>query len=238
MVYPSTELVVALDFESADGADQLTHSLKGLPVIYKVGLELFTATGPAWVKQLVASGHRIFLDLKLHDIPNTVAKTILQIDKMGVEFTTIHLCGGNKMLDQIQQQLPKSSKLKILGVSVLTSFKEEDWISNTSLIAKLGSARTIHDSVLHYSTVAHDHPAVAGMVCSTHEVAEIKKKYPELFLMVPGIRPHDFGKDDQERVMTPQEASRVGASAIVVGRPITQAEDPRLITEQILKDLS
>lgn len=128
--------------------------------------------------------------------------------------------------------------MRILGISVLTSFKEEDWISNTSLIAKLGAARSIHDSVLHYSTVAHDHPAIGGMVCSPLEVQEIKKKYPELYLMVPGIRPKNYQKDDQERVMTPQDAASAGASAIVMGRPITQSENPRLVVEQILKDLS
>ena len=123
-------------------------------------------------------------------------------------------------------------------MSVLTSFKEEDWIANTSLIAKLGAARSIHDSVLHYATLAYDHPAIAGMVCSSHEVEEIRKKYPDIYLMVPGIRPQDFAKQDQERVMTPQDASRIGASTIVVGRPITQSPTPRLIAEQILKDLS
>lgn len=233
-----TDLVVALDFESIEQAQKIVTALEGLPVIYKVGLELFTATGSQWVKQLTASGHRVFLDLKLHDIPNTVTKTILQIDKMGVEFTSVHLSGGHKMLDMISDKLPQDSKLKILGISVLTSFKEEDWLSNTSLIAKLGSARSIHDSVLHYSTVAHDHPAISGMVCSSHEVEEIKKKYPELFLMVPGIRPKGYAKDDQERVMTPEDAARVGASAIVVGRPITQSPNPRQMAEQILKDLS
>jgi len=234
----STELVVALDFDTIEAAENIIAALNGLPVIYKVGLELFTATGSLWVKHLIASGHRIFLDLKLHDIPNTVAKTILQIDKMGVEFTTVHLCGGHKMLDMIADQLPASSQLKILGVSVLTSFKEEEWISNTSLIAKLGSGRSIHDSVMHYSTVAHDHPAISGMVCSSLEVEEIRKKYPEQFLMVPGIRLRGANVDDQARVMTPEEAASVGASAIVVGRPITQVEDPRDVAEQILNDLS
>ena len=234
----STELVVALDFETTEEAEKVIKTLDGLPVIYKIGLELFMVAGGLWVKGLTASGKRVFLDLKLHDIPNTVMKAILQIDRMGVEFTTVHLSGGHKMLDMIHDHLPKDSRLKVLGVSVLTSFHEEDWISNTSLIAKLGASRTIHDSVLHYSTVAHDHPAISGMVCSPHEVAEIKKKYPELFLMVPGIRPKDYAKDDQARVMTPEDASRVGAGAIVVGRPIIKAENPRLIVEQILKDLS
>lgn len=232
------ELVVALDVETIDKAESLIQTLKGLPVVYKVGLELFTAAGPQWVKQLTASGHRVFLDLKLYDIPTTVSRTIQQIAAMNVEFTTVHLCGGHKMLDFIHKEFPKGSALKVLGVSVLTSFQEEDWIANASIIAKLGSARTIHDTVLHYSTLANDHPAIAGMVCSSHEVEEVRKKYPDLFLMVPGIRPTDFSHHDQERVMNPQDANRVGASAIVMGRPITQAENPRLITEQILKDLS
>ena len=238
MIRNPTELVVALDFDSIKAAEKIVSALDGLPVVYKIGLELFTATGSLWIKHLTASGYRVFLDMKLHDIPNTVAKTILQIEKMGVEYTTVHLSGGHKMLDMIYDQLPKESKLKILGVSVLTSFLEEEWISSTSLIAKLGSARSIHDSVLHYSTVAHDHPAIAGMVCSSLEVEEIRKKYPEQFLMVPGIRFQGTSNNDQARVMTPLEASRVGASAIVVGRPITQAENPRQVAEQILKDLS
>ena len=238
MIRKPTELVVALDFDNTEEAEKIISALEGLPIIYKVGLELFTSTGADWIKKLTSAGQRVFLDLKLHDIPNTVSKTILQINKLGVEFTSVHLIGGHKMLDLIHQCLPQDSKLKILGISVLTSFKEEDWISNTSLVAKLGSTRSIHDSVLHFSTVANDHPAVSGMVCSPHEVEEIKKKYPEIYLMVPGIRPTDFNKDDQERVMTSQEASRVGASAIVVGRPITQSEKPRLVAEQILKDLT
>lgn len=238
MIRTPTELCVALDFETTEAAEKIISELDGLPVIFKVGLELFTVCGGEWVKKLTSTGHRVFLDLKLHDIPNTVTKAILQIDRLGVEFTTVHLSGGHKMLDMIGETLPKTSKLRVLGISVLTSFKEEDWISNTSLIAKLGAGRSIHDSVLHYSTVAHDHPAVGGMVCSPLEVEEIKKKYPEIYLMVPGIRPADYSKDDQARVMTPAEASRVGANAIVVGRPITKSENPRAMAEQILKDLS
>lgn len=234
---PATELVVALDFDSIEPAEALISTLSGLPVIYKVGLELFTVAGPEWVRKLTRNGNRVFLDLKLHDIPNTVMKTVRNIEKMEVEFTTIHLSGGHKMLDLIEQNRTAGSKLKVLGVSVLTSFKEEEWISNTSLIAKLGSARTIHDSVLHFATVAHDHPALEGMVCSPLEVAEVRKKYPELYLMVPGIRPGSSNLDDQERVMSPTEASKQGASAIVVGRPITQSSQPRSAVEDILRSL-
>ncbi len=234
----NTELIVALDFNNVEDAEKIISNLDGLPVVFKVGLELFTATGPALVKKLVSEGKRIFLDLKLHDIPNTVVKTLIEIDKMGVEFTTIHLSGGKKMLEEIHEKMPKNSRLKILGVSVLTSFQEEEWISNLSAIAKLGAGRSIHDSVMHYAILANDHPAVHGLVCSSHEVNEVKAKYPELEVVVPGIRPETFDVDDQARVMTPQEAAKAGATAIVVGRPITQSKNPRKIAEQILKDLS
>jgi orotidine-5'-phosphate decarboxylase len=235
---PLTELVVALDFDEAIQAEKLMSELSGLSVIFKVGLELFTAVGPEWVKKQTAAGHRIFLDLKLYDIPNTVLKSLNQISKMGVEFTTVHLSGGHRMLDLLAENSISNSNLRILGISVLTSFGEEDWISNTSLVAKLGAARTIHDSVMHFSTLANDHPAVYGMVCSPLEVQDIKFKFPGLYLMVPGIRPEGTEKNDQQRIMTPAEASRAGASAIVVGRPITQSPDPRKTTEQILRDLA
>jgi orotidine-5'-phosphate decarboxylase len=237
-MHANTELIVALDFNHVEEAEKIISELDGLPLIYKVGLELFTAVGPAFVKNLVSRGKRVFLDLKLHDIPNTVVKTLLEIDQMGVELTTIHLSGGKKMLEMIHEEMPKDSKLKILGISVLTSFQEEDWISNLSSIAKLGAGRSIHDSVMHYAILANDHPAVHGLVCSSHEVKEVKAKYPELIVVVPGIRPENFDQDDQGRVMTPAEAAKAGATAVVVGRPITKSQHPRKIAEQILKDLS
>jgi orotidine-5'-phosphate decarboxylase len=233
-----TDLAVALDFDQVADAEKLMSDLGDLPVVYKVGLELFATVGPSWVRQQTESGKRIFLDLKLYDIPNTVAKTILKIDQMGVEFTTVHLSGGQRMLDQISNLKPEKSQLKILGVSVLTSFQEEDWVSNTAMVAKSGSARTIHDSVLHFASLAQRHSAVSGMVCSPHEVSDIRSKHPDLYLMVPGIRPEGSEKNDQARIMTPAEAFRAGASAIVVGRPITQSKNPRQMTEQILQELS
>ena len=234
----TTALAVALDFDRVSEAEDLIEALSGLPVIFKVGLELFTVAGPEWVRGLTTSGHRIFLDLKLHDIPNTVTKAVLQIEKMGVEFTTVHLVGGRKMLDQIHRELPASSSLKILGISVLTSFSEEEWVSNTELMAEAGSARGVHESVMRFAGLANEHAAISGMVCSPHEIQAIRNNHPGLFLMVPGIRPEGSEKNDQERVMTPAEASRVGASAIVVGRPITRSADSRKTAERILKDLN
>lgn len=241
----NTELVVALDFSSVEPAEKLIASLDGLPVIYKVGLELFLSAGPVWVKSLCDRGIRVFLDLKFHDIPNTVGHAVTQAALMGVEFMTLHLSGGKRMLDEVDTQLREKElsgelkkRPKILGVSVLTSFKEEDWIANISHVAKLGSIRSIEDSVMHYSNLAYDHPAVYGMVCSSLEIESIRSKYPKLFLMAPGIRPKGASLNDQSRVMTPAEAMSAGASAIVVGRPITLAHDPKHVVELILKDIS
>ena len=234
----TTELAVALDFDRVSEAEALIEALSGLPVIFKVGLELYTVAGPEWVRSLTASGRRIFLDLKLHDIPNTVTKAVLQIEKMGVEFTTVHLVGGRKMLDQIQRELPVSSSLKVLGISVLTSFSEEEWVSNTEMMAQPGSARGVHQSVMRFAELANEHAAISGMVCSPQEIPAIRKSHSGLFLMVPGIRPEGSEKNDQERVMTPAEASRAGASAIVVGRPITRSIDPRKTAERILQELN
>jgi orotidine-5'-phosphate decarboxylase len=241
----NTELVIALDYAETEPAEKLMAELKGLPVVYKVGLELFMSAGPAWVKSLCDQGHRIFLDLKFLDIPNTVGKAVLQGAQLGVEFMTLHLSGGRRMFDEVDTRLKESEisgilkkRPKILGVSVLTSFKEEDWIANVSHVAKLGSIRPIEDAVMHYSNLAFDHPAIHGMVCSSHEVESIRGKYPKLFLMVPGIRPKGASLNDQGRVMTPAEAMSAGASMIVVGRPITQSQNPREAAEDILKEIS
>lgn len=240
-----TELVVALDFATAASAESLMKELEGLPIIYKVGLELFMNAGPTWVKNLCDQGIRVFLDLKFHDIPNTVGGAVLQGALLGVEFVTLHLSGGKRMLDEVDTRLKEAEisgvlkkRPRILGVSVLTSFKNEDWIANVSHVAKLGSIRSIEDSVMHFSNLAYDHPAVGGMVCSSHEVEAIRSKYPKLFLMVPGIRPKGVSVNDQSRVTTPAEAMAAGASAIVVGRPITQSENPRKMAEEIMKEIS
>ena len=225
----STELVVALDFKTAVDAEKMIEQLQGLPIVYKIGLELFLATGQSWVKALAAKGHQIFLDLKLHDIPNTVASSIAQIEQMGVSFTTVHLMGGEKMLQAIQAKRNSSCAMKILGVSVLTSWDHEAW--------KNDFHETIEESAEKFSKQAHHY--LDGMVCSPLEVVKIKKKFPHLFLMVPGIRlPMDGNPvflDDQARVTTPQDAAKSGASAIVVGRPIITAHHPRKVTEQILE---
>jgi orotidine-5'-phosphate decarboxylase len=240
----SVDLVVALDFPERAPAEALIEKLSGLPVVYKVGLELFIASDPAWVKSLTAAGKRVFLDLKLHDIPNTVAMASIQAAKLGVEFLTVHLSGGSRMLDEIDFRMKDAldsglirRRPKILGVSVLTSFQEEEWSANVSHVSKLSGIRTIEESVVRYSDLASLNPCVDGMVCSPKEVAAVRAKYPELFLMIPGIRMAGGNLNDQKRVMTPSEAKAAGASAIVVGRPITESRDPRGAALEILKEI-
>ena len=241
----STELVVALDFNDQKKAHALIKSLGTLPVIYKIGLELYLSADSQWTQAVCASGRRVFLDLKFHDIPNTTAQAAVRAAKLGAEFVTVHLAGGRRMLDEIDVRLQEAivsgeitKRPKVLGVSVLTSFKEEEWIANVSHMAKVTGVRTIEDTAMHFANLVHEHPGVQGMVCSPHEVAMIRAKYPQIFLMVPGIRPEGSATQDQSRVMTPGQARSAGASAIVVGRPITQAENPRQVVEEILKDLS
>ncbi len=242
---PQTELAVALDFSTVALAEKLISDLRGLPVIYKVGLELFLSAGPDWVKRFASRGNRIFLDLKFHDIPNTVAKAVIQASGLGAEFTTIHLSGGKDMLNEIEIQMKQAeiatsrpTSIRVLGVTVLTSFKEEAWIANVSNTAKLTAVRPLEDAVMHFASLAASHPAVSGIVCSAKEVSMIREKHKDLYLMVPGIRNKGESTHDQSRVMTPAEAMAAGASAIVVGRPITQAADPRQVTESILKEIS
>jgi len=239
-----TQLVIAMDYPAAAFAQELMQDMKGLPVVYKVGLELFMSAGAEWVRRQTEQGHRIFLDLKFHDIPNTVGQAVVQAARMGVEMTTLHLSGGKRMLDEVELKIQEAmvsgqieKRPKILGVTVLTSFHEEEWIANVSHMAKITAVRTIADTAMHFASLANDHPIVDGVVCSPQEIDSIRSKYPNLFLMVPGIRPKGFNLHDQSRVMTPAEASAARASAIVVGRPITQATEPRKVAESILEEM-
>ena len=233
----SSELIVALDYQRADRALELVGELKGLPLLYKVGLELFMGGGPDVVRELVHRKNRVFLDLKLHDIPNTVAKAVRQAALLHVEMFTLHLAGGSAMVRAAAQELADIPTLrpKILGVSVLTSFDDVRWAEVTKALT--GHAADASDSVA--GLVEH---AVAwgadGVVCSALELPSIREQFPTLYTVVPGIRPEGSAANDQARIMTPAQARAEGASAVVVGRPITESKDPRAAVQNILKDLS
>lgn len=231
-----TELIVALDFPRADRAFDFIEKIQGLPVIYKVGLELFLAGGPELVRELVHRKRRVFLDLKFHDIPRTVAHAAKQAALLHVEMITLHLAGGSHMIRAVAEEFSEMPLLrpKILGVSVLTSFDDVRWAEVTKAISN--HAVDIPESVMGLVENMVPH-GVDGVVCSALELEAIRPRFPGLYTVVPGVRPKGFAKNDQARVATPADAKRLGASAIVVGRPITESADPRKTVEDILKDL-
>jgi orotidine-5'-phosphate decarboxylase len=237
MNHHSTDLIVALDFPRVDRAMEMVETLKGLPLIFKVGLELFMAGGPDLVRELVHRKNRVFLDLKLHDIPNTVARAARQAALLHVDMFTLHLAGGSAMVRAVAQELSDIPELKpkVLGVSVLTSFDDVRWAEVTKALT--GHAADVGESV---DGLIEHAPAwgADGVVCSALELPSIRQSYPGLYTVVPGIRPEGAAANDQARIMTPAQARSAGASAIVMGRPITESRDPRAVVENALKDLS
>lgn len=232
-----TKLAVALDFSSLLDADRLIISLGEAPVVYKVGLELFLSAGPEWVRRLTESGKSVFLDLKFHDIPNTVAKSVFMANELGVEYTTVHLSGGPRMFDEIAKQ-NRNRKLKVLGVSVLTSFDEAEWSQVASAVSGLtistSPEKSVASLVAMNTQIPKSREGLDGVVCSPFEIPIVKSFDSDLFVTVPGIRPSGQDKGDQRRVMTPEEASQRGAHMIVVGRPITKDANPAKVTRDIL----
>ena len=226
-----TDLALALDTANPAQAEAWIEATRGLSLVYKVGLELFTAAGPQWTAGLTRAGHRVFLDLKLHDIPNTVAKTVEQIARLGVEWTTVHLSGGPRMLAEAQKA---RGGVKLLGVSVLTSFSAEEWSVTVSQVAS--NPHSPAESVLGLAALAAE-AKLFGLVCSPQELAQVRARFPALTTVVPGVRPAGSDRQDQARTMTPAEAVAAGAGALVVGRPITQSADPAQAARAILKEI-
>jgi orotidine-5'-phosphate decarboxylase len=235
------ELIIALDFADGAQALKLIEETKEYSPIYKVGSELFLAVGPEWVRARVTEGCRIFLDLKFHDIPNTVAKASVQACDLGVEMFTLHLVGGPKMIEAVKFEMnlwaekKKTEKLpKVLGVSVLTSFDQPTWDEVSFAVSDKSSK--IQDSVKRLVSQARFW-GVDGVVCSPHELPIVRELDRFLYTVVPGIRPTGSKADDQARKMTPKKAKALGANAVVVGRPIKEAKSSKAMVEKILKDL-
>jgi orotidine-5'-phosphate decarboxylase len=225
-------LIVALDVPGADAAIEFVNRLEGTCEWFKVGMELFTAAGPAVVEPLVARGHSVFLDLKFHDIPNTVAGAVRSAATLGVRLMTIHAGGGPVMLAAARAALDRiEDPPELLAVTVLTSMDAAQLVASgvdrtpamqAELLARMGLSAGIR-----------------GFVCSPEEVAALRDLTgPEGVLAVPGIRPAGAAVGDQKRLATPAEALRRGASYLVVGRPITQAPDPAQAAEAILGEMA
>ena len=225
-------LIVALDVSTAPDARRIVSALGESVQSYKVGKQLFTAEGPAIVHELVASGRRVFLDLKYHDIPNTVAAAVREAAKLKVSMLTVHASGGGRMLHAaVQAARDSDPNLKVLAVTVLTSLADSD-------LEKMGIRGRVVDQVLRLAAMALAH-GCHGVVASAQEASALRSELGNKFLIVtPGVRPAGSGQGDQVRVVTPEEAIAAGASHIVVGRPITEAADPAAEARAILGQIS
>lgn len=228
----SSRVVVPLDFPDQEQALALCQQLPPDQCKLKIGKELFTRAGPALVTKLIDSGYDIFLDLKYHDIPNTVAQACKAAAELGVWMLNVHACGGKQMLQAAREAIDSSSKQPLLiAVTVLTSMNEEE-------LTEIGVTRSLPDQVMHLASMTKD-AGLDGVVCSAREAAQLKQNFgPEFCLVTPGIRPASAAKDDQKRIMTPAEAIKAGSHYLVIGRPITRAEDPGAALAAINAEIS
>ena len=229
---PRQRLIVALDVSTGEAARKIVAAVGDSALAYKVGMQLYTAEGPPVVRELVASGRRVFLDLKYHDIPNTVGAAVREAAGLGVSMLTVHAAGGGKMLRAASDAaLAINPKLLVLAVTVLTSLNDED-------LGTLGVRGAVSDQVLRLAALALAN-GCKGIVASARECEALREEFGHEFVIVtPGVRPAGSGHDDQARVVTPAEAIAAGASYIVVGRPITEARDPAAEARAILGQLA
>lgn len=226
---PAEKVIVALDVTEMQSAKTLMKNLEGFPVWVKVGMELFYSTGPDIVHEAKNRGLNVFLDLKLHDIPNTVAQGLKALTKLPIDMVNIHAAGGSEMMKMAADAVKAQSHCMLIAVTQLTSTSEmqmnEEQRINGSIL----------ESVTHYSLLAKL-AGCDGVVSSPHEVKAIKNNCGSNFITVtPGIRPSSSSVDDQKRITTPMEALEIGTDFMVIGRPITKAQDPRAALQSILK---
>jgi orotidine-5'-phosphate decarboxylase len=227
----SSPVFCAIDRPDLDGALELSRALIGAVGGLKVGLEFVTANGPDGVRRIVDLGLPVFLDIKLHDIPNTVAGAVRAATRLGVAMLTVHVSGGPAMLRAALDAAREAEPCpQLLGVTVLTSFDDAD-------LAALGLTDKVADHVLRLSEMAWN-AGLDGLVCAPPEIPLLRTRFEaEVKIVVPGIRPAGSVKGDQKRTLTPSEAMERGADILVIGRPITAAPDPRAAALAIMTEL-
>ena len=220
-------LIVALDVSTASEAQALVQRIGDAAGIYKVGLQLFTAEGPSFVRDLVSSGRRVFLDLKLHDIANTVARATERAAELGAAFLTVHAFPPT-MRAAVEGR--GKTPLKILAVTVLTSWDDGD-------LKAAGYAHSVENLVRMRADQARE-IGIDGLVASAAEASDLRKKIGAMLLVTPGIRPAGDAAGDQKRIVTPRAAIEAGADHLVVGRPILNAHDPQAAAEAIVAEIA
>ncbi|MFL6540881.1 MAG: orotidine-5'-phosphate decarboxylase [Chthoniobacterales bacterium] len=228
-IQPRDRLIIALDVASADEALALVRELSGEVSFFKIGLQLYTAAGPEIVRAVSATGAKVFLDLKLHDIPNTVAKAVEAAAELGVAMLTMHLSGGRKMLEAAAAACPDN--LLLLGVTVLTS-------ADDATLREIGIESSVVEQALRLAAIGSA-AGIRGLIASPHEVATLRKTLgTTTTIITPGVRPTWSAADDQKRFTTPAEAIRNGADYLVIGRPVTAHTDPREAVRTIISEIT
>lgn len=241
-IRPQRRIVIPLDVPDLEQASGLVAKLYQHVGVFKVGLQLFISSGSTAVDMARDAGNKVFLDLKLHDIPNTVARAVESAAALGADYLTVHATGGRKMLAEAVKAAPPSTTL--LAVTMLTSLSEDDLANDLQVrhVAPDPSSKILTMSqsqhyVLNMARMAYE-SGIRGFVCSPKEVGMLRNELgPDVVLVVPGIRPAEADKNDQERVATPEEAVKDGATLLVVGRPITAAKDPVMEAVKIAESI-
>ena len=226
------DVIIACDFSSAEQTFAFLDKFTGRKPFVKIGMELYYAEGPAIVKEIKARGHKIFLDLKLHDIPNTVKKSMAVLSRLDVDMCNLHAAGTIPMMQAAIEGLTREdgSRPMLIAVTQLTSTDEE------TMQRDLLICQPIDEVVMHYAANAKA-AGLDGVVCSPLEAAKVHERCGADFMTVtPGVRFADGDKGDQKRVMTPEEAKKIGSDYIVVGRPITAAQDPVAAYERCIRE--
>jgi orotidine-5'-phosphate decarboxylase len=219
-------LIVAVDLSSRDEILRLVDELRGSAGMFKIGLQAFTANGPDLVREIVAGGEKVFLDLKIHDIPNTAQHAVTEADNLGASIVTVHASGGDAML-----RACSNAKALVLGVTILTSLDDAD-------VAHIGFSGSLIDSAVRLARLSKG-AGLRGVVASPREITQIREACgPGFAILTPGIRPAGEAAGDQRRTMTPRDAIDAGADYIVVGRPITNAKSRREAALRIVDSLS
>ncbi len=231
------KLIVALDVETAREALNLFSALKDVAGMFKIGSQLFTGEGPGLVREIVTAGGHVFLDLKFHDIPNTVAAAGVEAARLGVSIFDVHACGGSEMMRCTAEAVAETSEREgitrplIIGITVLTS-------ADDSTLAETGFSSGTTEQVERMARLANA-AGLDGVVASPHEVKLVKESVErqDFVVVTPGVRTVGVASDDQRRVMTPAEAVRAGADYLVVGRAILKASDPALAAHRIIEEM-